>query len=65
MTPACAQTCPTQAITFGNLKDKKSEVIKKADAGSARSYRALHVLNTRPAIDYLSKVKRDIEGTDG
>jgi molybdopterin-containing oxidoreductase family iron-sulfur binding subunit len=64
VTPACAQTCPTQAITFGNLKDKKSAAIKKAKAAEARSYRALHVLNTRPATQYLAKVKRDTEGSE-
>jgi molybdopterin-containing oxidoreductase family iron-sulfur binding subunit len=65
VTPACAQTCPTQAITFGNLKDERSEVVTKAEAGDARSYRALHVLNTRPAVNYLAKVKRDSEGSEG
>ena len=65
VTPACAQTCPTQAITFGNLKDDKSAASKQADAGEARAYHALHVLNTRPAITYLAKVRRDTEGTEG
>jgi molybdopterin-containing oxidoreductase family iron-sulfur binding subunit len=62
VTPACAQTCPTQAITFGNLKDDESAASKKADAGEARAYHALHVLNTRPSITYLAKVRRDTEG---
>jgi len=64
VTPACAQTCPTQAITFGNLKDEKSAASKQADAGEARAYHALHVLNTRPAITYLAKVRRDTEETE-
>jgi molybdopterin-containing oxidoreductase family iron-sulfur binding subunit len=59
--PACAQTCPTKAITFGNLKDETSEVVKKADANEARAYHALHVLNTRPATTYLKKVMREGE----
>ncbi len=63
VTPACAQTCPTQAITFGNLKDDESAASKKADAGEARAYHALHFLNTRPAITYLSKVRRGTPGT--
>jgi molybdopterin-containing oxidoreductase family iron-sulfur binding subunit len=62
VTPACAQSCPASAIVFGNLKDKKSEAVKRADAGAARSYYALHVLNTRPSINYLAKVKRSTEG---
>jgi anaerobic selenocysteine-containing dehydrogenase/Fe-S-cluster-containing dehydrogenase component len=65
VTPACAQTCPTQAITFGNVKDDASAASKKADAGEARAYHALHVLNTRPAITYLSKVTRGVEGHEG
>jgi molybdopterin-containing oxidoreductase family iron-sulfur binding subunit len=59
---ACQQTCPTDAIVFGNLRDEKSRAVERADAGKARSYHALHVLNTRPSITYLSKVKRDDEG---
>ncbi len=65
VTPACAQTCPTRAITFGNLKDDQSAASKKADKGEARAYHALHMLNTRPAITYLAKVRRGTEGTEG
>ena len=64
MTPACAQTCPTNAITFGNLKDRKSRVSERAEG--VRAYHALHVLNTRPAISYLAKVHRGAdEGHEG
>jgi len=56
--PACAQTCPTRAITFGNLKDDESSVVRKAEANEKRAYHALHVLNTRPATTYLKKVMR-------
>ncbi len=58
VTPACAQTCPTQAITFGNARDPKSALEKKNETDAARSYHALHVLNTRPSISYAAKVKR-------
>jgi len=54
---ACQQTCPTQAITFGNLKDDKGAVV-----GLVRSPRAYHVLDelgTRPSVTYLKKVVRD------
>jgi len=57
VTPACAQSCPTQAITFGNLKDAGSQVAKKG-SDPKRGYHALHVLNTRPATTYLAKVVR-------
>jgi Fe-S-cluster-containing dehydrogenase component len=53
---ACQQTCPSNAITFGNLRDDASAVSQQAD--SKRGYHALHVLNTRPAVTYLSKVVR-------
>jgi len=53
---ACQQTCPANAIHFGNLRDENSEVSQQAD--SPRGYHALHVLNTRPAVTYLAKVQR-------
>ena len=56
ITPACAQTCPTQAITFGNLKDKESEVARKSQ--SPRGYTVFESLNTKPAITYMKKIKR-------
>jgi molybdopterin-containing oxidoreductase family iron-sulfur binding subunit len=59
ITPACAQTCPTRAITFGNARDAGSALEKKNEADAARSYHALHVLNTRPSISYAAKVRRD------
>ncbi len=54
---ACQQTCPSDAIQFGNAKDDKSTVVKTAD-DDKRAYHSLHELNTRPAITYLSKVDR-------
>jgi molybdopterin-containing oxidoreductase family iron-sulfur binding subunit len=58
---ACQQTCATDAISFGNLKDAKSQVRQAAATGASRAYHALHVLNTRPAITYLARVKRSGE----
>jgi molybdopterin-containing oxidoreductase family iron-sulfur binding subunit len=56
---ACQQTCPTQAITFGNLKDGNAKVSKLSR--SARGYHVLEELGTRPAVTYLKKVVR-VEG---
>lgn len=52
--PACAQTCPTNAIAFGNLNDSSSlvSILKKSD----RNYDLLGELNTRPRTSYLSKL---------
>jgi Fe-S-cluster-containing dehydrogenase component len=49
--PACAQTCPTGAIVFGNIDDPNSEVSKWAR--SERAYRVFEQLGTRPAVYYL------------
>jgi molybdopterin-containing oxidoreductase family iron-sulfur binding subunit len=53
---ACQQTCPTGAITFGNLKDDGSQVAKLAHA--PRAYHVLDELGTRPSVTYLKKVVR-------
>lgn len=52
--PACAQTCPTRAIVFGDLKDSESEVSHAS--GNPRRYHVLEHLNTQPAITYLKKI---------
>ena len=56
ITPACAQTCASQAIVFGDLNDPDSRVSRLS--ADARAYHVLDVLNTRPAVTYLKKVKR-------
>ena len=54
--PACASSCPTKAINFGNLLDPESVVAQHHE--SKRSYKVLDVeLNTQPAIAYLARVK--------
>src|SRR5207249_2149134 len=55
--PACQQTCPTKAITFGNLKDEASEAAKLAR--SPRAYHVLDEIGTRPSVTYLKKVVRE------
>ncbi|HSD20168.1 MAG TPA: TAT-variant-translocated molybdopterin oxidoreductase [Anaeromyxobacter sp.] len=53
--PACAQACPAEAITFGNLNDPRSRVSRKH--GDARRYDLLHELGTRPRTAYLVKLR--------
>jgi molybdopterin-containing oxidoreductase family iron-sulfur binding subunit len=58
---ACAQACPTKAISFGDMKDPQSEMMKRRDASKDRSYRSLEDLNTQPAIVYLRSVYHEKE----
>lgn len=58
---ACQQTCPTEAIVFGNVNDSESAVL--AWKNHPRAFRSLEILNTKPSINYLSKV-RNVEGGD-
>ncbi|RDS80788.1 4Fe-4S dicluster domain-containing protein [Dyella monticola] len=52
---ACQAACPTQAITFGNLRDEHSAVSRiKA---SPRNYDLLEELNTRPHTSYLAHLR--------
>lgn len=51
--PACAQTCPADAIVFGNLKDPNSRVSQLAR--NERAYRVFEDLGTEPAVYYLAK----------
>lgn len=55
---ACQQTCPTNAITFGNWREEGAQ-INKLVKDNPRNYNVLQVLNTRPAVTYLAQVSRD------
>jgi Fe-S-cluster-containing dehydrogenase component len=71
VTTACAQACPTSAITFGNMADSQSQVAKiwarqqvelasdkqdKKDEG-LRGYRIFEELRTYPSVLYLERVR--------
>ncbi|HEV2104172.1 MAG TPA: molybdopterin-dependent oxidoreductase [Candidatus Eisenbacteria bacterium] len=55
-TTACAQSCPTQAITFGDLLDPASAVHRKSLG--ERRYWVFEELYTRPGVTYLQRVRR-------
>jgi molybdopterin-containing oxidoreductase family iron-sulfur binding subunit len=58
VTPACVQTCPTDALVFGSLMDKQSRVRQMVD--DPRAYQVMGYLNTKPAVIYLKKVLHEM-----
>ena len=51
--PACVQSCPTEAMVFGDSNDPESRVSKTMK--NKRSYTVLKELNTTPSVIYLKK----------
>ncbi len=52
---ACAQSCPTNAITFGDYNDKESRLNKETK--QERAYHLLEELNVQPSVYYQTKVR--------
>jgi molybdopterin-containing oxidoreductase family iron-sulfur binding subunit len=51
--PACVESCPPAAMTFGDLDDPRSEVSLLAK--SPRAFRLMEELGTKPKVVYLSR----------
>jgi Fe-S-cluster-containing dehydrogenase component len=52
--PACAQACPSGALSFGDVKDPNAEVVRWKS--NHRGYHMLEMTNVKPAVTYLAKV---------
>ncbi|MGI9495394.1 MAG: 4Fe-4S dicluster domain-containing protein [Mariniblastus sp.] len=68
ITTACQDSCPTEAIKFGDLHNFESDVAKAH--ANPRAYSMLEELNNRPRTLYLARVRnpheslRDIDDRD-
>jgi len=58
---ACQQSCPAQAIVFGDMNDPASLVKKKM--ADRRSFNILAELETRPSVGYMTMVRNRSEQT--
>jgi len=55
---ACMQACPTNAIMFGNVNDKESEVYKIRNVEQKhRNFYVMEQLHVLPNVSYLAKIK--------
>jgi Fe-S-cluster-containing dehydrogenase component/anaerobic selenocysteine-containing dehydrogenase len=52
---ACVQSCPTNALYFGDLNDKNSMVAKLIK--DSRNYHILEEYHTLPSVGYLTKIR--------
>ena len=61
---ACQQSCPTQAIVFGDMTDPESAVSKLS--AKQRAYGVLTELNVQPSVSYLARVRNveELEHSD-
>ncbi len=59
---ACADACPTNAITFGDLSNADSAISKlRAQEKDGRNYFVLEEIGVKPSVSYLTKVRNSEE----
>jgi molybdopterin-containing oxidoreductase family iron-sulfur binding subunit len=54
---ACQQACPTEAIVFGDSRDRESRIAKTRREEENRVFYALEELHVLPNVNYLAKIR--------
>ncbi|WP_341227725.1 TAT-variant-translocated molybdopterin oxidoreductase [uncultured Arcticibacterium sp.] len=55
---ACSQSCPTGAITFGDMMDPNSKISKALETEKeGRAFHVLEEINVQPQVSYLTKIR--------
>jgi len=55
---ACAQSCPTNALVFGDMLNPESKISKMlAHEQGERAFHVLEEINTQPNVTYLTKIR--------
>ena len=54
---ACAQACPTNAITFSNVNDPSSTVAQIRKNNPGRLFYVIEQIHTLPNVSYLAKIR--------
>lgn len=52
---ACQQSCPSDAIVFGDMNDHKSKIFQVIN--DPRNFTVLEELNVKPRVSYLTKIR--------
>jgi Fe-S-cluster-containing dehydrogenase component len=56
---ACQQSCPSDAIVFGDVNDSNSEISKLFR--NERSYALLEEYNVQPSVTYMTQIRNTDE----
>ena len=58
---ACQQACPTNAIVFGNVNDKTSQITGMRTNNPQRMFYVIEQIHTLPNVSYLAKIRNTEE----